>query len=563
MIRVTKGIGKKVKLVVHASFAFRMSEFQTVLYDLIEDASMTQSFPGRIKQRWFNIERYNTQTPDLPVYSAELMIKLFKLSKQLMFSAIVDSRKREYPNSGAYRGKTVIFGTHNSGKQRPHKETSKEFFEHSEKFKQPKLSSDSKPDSRLGWSSFEDDNDESSLMQKQMSDVKAVWSSGSAPSGFSLTEERRMLESKIYSTICRLSARIQSEASKRESLVAVYLTTLWERDVAENLTMRIYKYNQLLKEEVMNITKPAGKVAFLCAEANGEYTGQYTLIVTSNGLAPRSINICTLNEYIVIYDFRKDACSIKLLPVAFTVSPKSNICLRKIFQIEKTQFLPAPLRQKAVHQTLNIDSDAYNLPQITVYSPNSLTHDAAPSTDPKTPSTDGRNLFQQTMPIPYQSTETSHPSLLLYATRPVQPEQPHLHHFIPENQHPVSFYTTPSHHYCIANDPTKGQSHLVPHFQLLALNEQVQPTPNSPVNAPVLNPFIQNGFKLVELCYNPPYVDYLPLCSAQHPAQIVYNNGLCNIPYGSNCEQTHAPSDASLPSKQGRTPHKPPAHQKR
>lgn len=112
MIRVTKGVGKKVKLVVKSTISFKVNELQLALQDMAEGTR-----PSRVQQSnkekspKFAVENTNTKQDGNRVV-AELFIKLYKLSKQLAFNANI------VKDGVTYSGYSVVFGTHNSGKQR-------------------------------------------------------------------------------------------------------------------------------------------------------------------------------------------------------------------------------------------------------------------------------------------------------------------------------------------------------------------------------------------------------------------------------------------------------------
>lgn len=112
MIRVTKGVGKKVKLVVRSNVPFKVNELQLSLQDMAEGTR-----PSRVQQNAkekvakFAIENTNTKQENGRSV-AELFIKLYKLSKQLVFNANI------IKEGASYNGYSVVFGTHNSGKQR-------------------------------------------------------------------------------------------------------------------------------------------------------------------------------------------------------------------------------------------------------------------------------------------------------------------------------------------------------------------------------------------------------------------------------------------------------------
>lgn len=121
LIRVTKGVGKKVKMVVEAPGHFGPSDIHLSLTDMT-DAVRTPRTPGNrsSKSSRFIIESttVGAMDPGTGKSSAELIIKLFKLSKQLVFQASVSVHASPSDAGTVLRGQSTPFGTHNSGKQR-------------------------------------------------------------------------------------------------------------------------------------------------------------------------------------------------------------------------------------------------------------------------------------------------------------------------------------------------------------------------------------------------------------------------------------------------------------
>lgn len=119
MIRVTKGVGKKLKLVIKSPPATRFSitEISLSLEEAAEIASRGVKNPYKNQSHHFTVENSSVKQ-DTTGTSAELFLKVFRLGKQLSFHASI-SPKQHNPSVGStLTGKSICFGTHNSGKQR-------------------------------------------------------------------------------------------------------------------------------------------------------------------------------------------------------------------------------------------------------------------------------------------------------------------------------------------------------------------------------------------------------------------------------------------------------------
>jgi hypothetical protein len=108
-IRVTKNVGKKVKLVVRSSVKFDKSQINVKLVDLIHP-------DGTEKEGSYQVETFAVKENEIGGTNAEYELKIFILSKKLEFRIEIKS------GYGHFRAESICFGTHNSGKQRKKKE---------------------------------------------------------------------------------------------------------------------------------------------------------------------------------------------------------------------------------------------------------------------------------------------------------------------------------------------------------------------------------------------------------------------------------------------------------
>jgi hypothetical protein len=123
LIRVTKGVGKKLKLVLKSATPLESSQVQITLLDVgqpeeLNDKNyqvsnmMLSAMPTGAAEPLFVVE-----SEQMKIGSAaqlEYEIKLFQLSKTLCFEVTL-SRPSDEP---AVTLRSVLFGTHNSGKQK-------------------------------------------------------------------------------------------------------------------------------------------------------------------------------------------------------------------------------------------------------------------------------------------------------------------------------------------------------------------------------------------------------------------------------------------------------------
>jgi len=107
-IRVTKGVGKKMKVTVESTKQFSIQDVELHLID--EAAPHSREESGR-----FKIENNHLKPNGDGGSTAELELKLFHLSKVLYYQVKVKTAL------GLLTGVSCIFGAHNSGKQRARK----------------------------------------------------------------------------------------------------------------------------------------------------------------------------------------------------------------------------------------------------------------------------------------------------------------------------------------------------------------------------------------------------------------------------------------------------------
>eukprot|EP01129_Flabellula_baltica_P011579 TRINITY_DN5102_c0_g1_i1.p1 TRINITY_DN5102_c0_g1~~TRINITY_DN5102_c0_g1_i1.p1 ORF type:complete len:694 (-),score=119.37 TRINITY_DN5102_c0_g1_i1:47-2128(-) len=110
LIRVTKNVGKRIKLVIKSSIKFKRNEMKLILFDLINPQLSEQD--GR-----FSVENVLYKDNDLQGVNAEYELKIFILAKKLEFQVTINSPL------GRFKAESNTFGTHNSGKQRKKRES--------------------------------------------------------------------------------------------------------------------------------------------------------------------------------------------------------------------------------------------------------------------------------------------------------------------------------------------------------------------------------------------------------------------------------------------------------
>jgi hypothetical protein len=119
MIRVTKGVGKKLKLVIKSPplTRFSITEITLSLDESSDVTSRTSKISTKNQSQYFSVENSSVKQ-EAAGTSAELFLKVFRLGKQLCFCATISPKQSNPGPSSALTGRSVNFGTHNSGKQR-------------------------------------------------------------------------------------------------------------------------------------------------------------------------------------------------------------------------------------------------------------------------------------------------------------------------------------------------------------------------------------------------------------------------------------------------------------
>lgn len=354
MIRVTKGVGKKVKLVVRASFSFKIGELQLSLQDLSEGSkpSRVQENPKE-KTSKFQIENTNMKQEGGRT-TAEIFIKLFKLSKQLAFqiSIIKDG-------GGQYHGHSSIFGTHNSGKQ-------------------------SKKKDKL------DDKDERKRLEDEhmfeRSRIGYDYSPMTQPFQKSLVNRSATAMKHFGNKI------IAEEARKRNSSFVVYVACKKLKRPPEDFTTFIYKNEGLLHQEAVSLGTSMGRAIFLPPDNNGDYCGSYTLVAAIRSKGDSSDTIPPGEGVAALFDFRGENDSMKLIPIqpVLLSSEQTNVWLIGSFYIDGSdatwvqsshlapnqpmgmpQIVNSPMYHQPIHPTKLIqpDTSLYMSPPRQVYGP--------------------------------------------------------------------------------------------------------------------------------------------------------------------------------------------------
>jgi hypothetical protein len=116
MIRVTKGVGKKLKIRVESEISFKVTDVNLTLLDNQEPNRQGRLTDGKERASRFSIENSTVKQEGDGRTAAELFLKVFKLSKQLLFQMAIQTKAGSQHT--VLQGQSVIFGTHNSGKQR-------------------------------------------------------------------------------------------------------------------------------------------------------------------------------------------------------------------------------------------------------------------------------------------------------------------------------------------------------------------------------------------------------------------------------------------------------------
>lgn len=104
LIRVTKGIGKRIKLELNCNEEFDWSGVKIDLFDLAGNVSCSEDE--------FTLDNHLLKS-DGAGYGAEVELKLYNLAKCIEFRVTVTSL-----TGAVYAGHSISFSTHDSGKQR-------------------------------------------------------------------------------------------------------------------------------------------------------------------------------------------------------------------------------------------------------------------------------------------------------------------------------------------------------------------------------------------------------------------------------------------------------------
>jgi len=123
MLRVTKKVGKKMKLVFCTPIPIRLEQIQLLLIDSTSYSVKSDS-PGEQNEGdeqvassvHFTIEN-SAFKKEFDRHVAELHLKIYSLSKGLSFHFDILPPTAPTNALPLFQGKTIVFGTHNSGKQ--------------------------------------------------------------------------------------------------------------------------------------------------------------------------------------------------------------------------------------------------------------------------------------------------------------------------------------------------------------------------------------------------------------------------------------------------------------
>lgn len=357
LIRVTKGVGKKVKMVVEAPGRFGPSDIHLALTDMT-DAVRTPRTPGNrsSKSSRFIIESTTVGVLDVETgkSSAELIIKLFKLSKQLVFQASVSVHNNGSDVTTILRGQSAPFGTHNSGKQRRKRDKEgeeddeEEFASNAPGAAAPppqaltaaQQQSSSYPSRRKKLAKREE-RDETSWHtlapgapsgqpnahnQQHHSThhaTRGATAAAAAAAAVNLGED--FLESIWPPEDAPISAQkdivqnvnnvmrqfghkyLLEEARKRRASVVVYVACRRsaQQQPSDDFTTFVYKQENLLKEDAVTLGTPLGRALFIpIDETTGDSCGIYTLVAAVR-MGLQEVQFAPNSGIAAIYDFRR------------------------------------------------------------------------------------------------------------------------------------------------------------------------------------------------------------------------------------------------------------------
>lgn len=357
LIRVTKGVGKKVKMVVEAPGRFGPSDIHLALTDMT-DAVRTPRTPGNrsSKSSRFIIESTTVGVLDVETgkSSAELIIKLFKLSKQLVFQASVSVHGNGSDATTVLRGQSAPFGTHNSGKQRRKRDKEGEEDDEEEfanaapgaaapsatnllpaqqqasslyprRKKQPKR----EEREEAGWHALApgapSGQPNSHLTQHHSSHHATRGATAAAAAAAAVNLGEDFLESIWPPEDAPVSAQkdivqnvnnvmrqfghkhLLEEARKRRAGVVVYVACRRsaQHQPSDDFTTFVYKQENLLKEDAVTIGTPLGRALFIpIDETTGDSVGVYTLVAAVR-LGLHDFTFAPNSGIAAVYDFRR------------------------------------------------------------------------------------------------------------------------------------------------------------------------------------------------------------------------------------------------------------------
>jgi hypothetical protein len=400
LIRVTKGVGKKVKMVVEAPGRFGPGDVHISLTDMT-DQVRTPRTPGNrsSKSSRFIVESttVGVMDPETGKSSAELIIKLFKLSKQLIFQATVSIQSGSAEAGSVLRGQSSPFGTHNSGKQRRKREKDGDDDDEDDFGAPPGASvvpnsavtraSNTATNSSASASGGGDSGGSAYPRRRKQPKRHEVdddtWIShpnpshgvsgsnnphhmnGSSSNSSGTTED--LLEQVWPSDdtsgvlqkemITQVNNRMRDfgnkdlleEARKRRAGIVVYVACRRSLNQSEDFTTFVYKSENLLKEDAVTMGTPLGRALFIPADERGDSTGVFTLVAAvRTGL--QDMMFAPNSGIAAVYDFRREGDhmmkTIPIHPVLLATEP-TTVWLIGSFQVDAraVAWLPSPAQQ--------------------------------------------------------------------------------------------------------------------------------------------------------------------------------------------------------------------------
>lgn len=396
LIRVTKGVGKKVKMVVEAPGRFGPGDVHISLTDMT-DQVRTPRTPGNrsSKSSRFIVESttVGVMDPETGKSSAELIIKLFKLSKQLIFQATVSVQGGPGEANSVLRGQSSPFGTHNSGKQRRKREKEGDE-DDDDDFGVPHAAS-SVPSSTMNHNTTAASNASNAgasggsgyprrrKQPKRHESEDDTWvnpstmghggaagthhmngnsNAGNGPSE-DLLESIWPLSDEIpqKEMVAQVNNRMREfgnkelleEARKRRAGIVVYVACRRSLHQPEDFTTFVYKAENLLKEDAVTMGTPLGRALFIPAE-RGDTTGVFTLVAAVRA-GPQDVMFAPNSGIAAVYDFRRDGDhlmkTIPIHPVLLATEP-TTVWLIGSFQVDQRSigWLPSPAAAAAAAQ---------------------------------------------------------------------------------------------------------------------------------------------------------------------------------------------------------------------